>query len=443
MLDISFIRNNQELLKKNIADRNLKGEQFDVDAFLLIDEKRSELTTEVESLRATRNKSSDVSKRPSDAEIEEGKLLKARIKKVEEELAEVDKKWQFHMDWFPNILHFDVPYGKGAQDNVELKAWSPQRGYFAAEELGKENFSEKWMPTFDFDAKDHLTLGTALNIIDVEQSAKVSGSRFAYLKNEAALIQYGLFEFLKKHLLENNFTPMIVPLLVRERALYGSSHFPGDRDQVYEINSEYIEEENNLYLVGSSEPALFSYYMDKTLSHKDLPQKFFAFTPCFRTEVGSWGKDVRGIKRVHQFDKIEMDIICLPEDSDKKQEELMAINEWMFQSLKIPYHVILMCSGDSGYFATARKYDFEGWLPSQKEFIELGSNTNATDYQARRYHTKYTDENGKTQFVHHVNDTGCPIGRTLIAILDNYQRPDGTVEVPEVLQDYVGKDVIG
>ncbi|MBI4099437.1 serine--tRNA ligase, partial [Candidatus Microgenomates bacterium] len=207
-------------------------------------------------------------------------------------------------------------------------------------------------------------------------------------------------------------------------------------------DSNNVEEKTDLYLVGSSEPPLFAYNMNKTLDYKTLPQKFFAVTSCFRSEVGSWGKDVRGIKRVHQFDKLEMDALTLPEDSATMQNYLLDINEWLLQQLQLPYHVILMCSGDAGYFATYKKYDFEVWLPVQKTFIEMGSNTDAWDFQARRFNTKYVDENGQKRFVHHVNDTGITGPRTIIAILENYQNADGSVTIPDVLQKYVGKDKI-
>jgi len=442
MLDISFIRSNPSAIKENIQRRGLSGDQFEVDVFLELDQKRSQLIAQAETLRAQRNELSDQSGKPSLEIIEKGRSLKESIKELEDELRTIEEKWQWYMDWFPNMLHPDVPDGKRDADNVEIQAWVPDMGYLSSDQMGGRDGSKAHMPTFSFEPKDHLTIGTALGIIDVETSALVSGSRFAYLKGAAALLQYGLFELLKNKLLEEGFTPMIVPLMVKERALYGSSHFPGDQDQVYKIDSEYIEENNQLYLVGSSEPSLFSYYMDKVVKESDLPQKFFAFTPCFRTEVGSWGKDVRGIKRVHQFDKVEMDLICHPDRSNEMQEYLQGINEWFFQQLQIPYHIIIMCSGDAGYFATAKKYDFEGWLPSQKGFIELGSNTNAWEYQARRYNTKFIDNEGTRRYVHNVNDTGCPIGRTIIAILDNYQQADGSVVVPEVLRKYVGKDVI-
>ena len=351
-------------------------------------------------------------------------------------------QWQQIMDWLPNMLAPDVPIGKDENDNLEIKAWTPEVGDFPTAQLGLKDFSKKWMPTLNFTGRDHIEIGKMLDLIDVEQSALVSGSRFFYLKNEAALIQYGIFELLKEKLLVEGFTPMIVPLLVRARALYGSSHFPGDAAQVYKIENKYVEEGNDLFLVGSSEPSLFAYYLDKTLGLKDLPQKFFAMTSCFRSEVGSWGKDVRGIKRVHQFDKLEMDAITTPEGSVAMQEYLLSINEWLLQKLKLPYHIILMCSGDAGYFATYKKYDFEVWLPVQQTFVEMGSNTNAWDFQARRYNTRFIDHDGQKKFVHNVNDTGITGPRTIIAIIENYQNPDGSVNVPEALQKYLGKKII-
>ncbi len=442
MLDINFIRNNSDLVKTNIQNRGLSGEQYEIESFLEIDQKRSKLQIQIDDLRAERNKISDVVGRPDPIVIEKGRLIKEQIKVFEDQLKEVETKWQWHMDWFPNMLDPDVPIGKDESENIEIIAWSPQEGQFAKDKLGKKDFSKEWMPKLSFEGKDHVALGKELNIVDVEQSAVVSGSRFSYLKNEAALLQFGLFELLKDKLISEGFTPMIVPLMVKRRALYGSSHFPGDENQVYRVESKYIEENQELFLVGSSEPSLFSYYMDKVITEAELPQKFFAYTTCFRTEVGSWGKDVRGIKRVHQFDKLEMDLICAPEDSTKMQEYLLSINEWLLRELQIPYHVILMCSGDAGYFATAKKYDIEGWLPSQQEFIELGSNTNARDYQARRYNTRYIKSDGEREYVHNVNDTGCAMGRMILTIIDNYQQADGSVVVPEALQKYVGKEVI-
>jgi len=443
MLDVKFIKDNPEKIKENIKNRGLAGPQFDVSDFLRVDEKKRSVMTEIEGLRALRNKLSDVAGKPSPEVIEEVKKTKEQIKLLEDDLGELDKKWQWHMDWFPNMLDATVPVGKDEADNVEVKAWSPERGYYKLDELGKKDYSKQWMPKLPFEGKDHLDLGEALDIIDTKQSAVVSGSRFTYLKGAATLLQYALVDHLKAKLLQEGFTPMTVPLMVRKEALFGSSHFPGDEEQVYRVDKKGVEEQTELYLVGSSEPSLFAYYMGKTVREEDLPQKFFAITTCFRTEVGSWGKDVRGIKRVHQFDKLEMDLICRPEESEKMHEYLLSLNEWFLQSLEIPYHVILMCSGDAGYFATSKKYDFEAWLPKSGEFIELGSDTNAKDYQARRYNTKFKTRHGETDFVHTVNDTGCAVGRTIVAILENYQQQDGSVVAPKVLRPYLnGLEII-
>ncbi len=445
MLDIKFIREHPEEVKQNILNRRVDPQKADINKLLLLDGRKNKLMAEIDTIRSARNKLAQELKDPQKRTPEktaEGKKIKEGIEVLEDEFAEVQKEWQEVMDWVPNMLAADVPIGTGENDNLEIKAWSPAMGYFKKEQLGLKDFSKREMPTHDFTGRDHVEIGKMLDIIDVEQSSVVSGSRFYYLKNEAALIQYGIFELLKNKLVKDGFTPMVVPLMVRARTLYGTSHFPGDADQVYRIENKYVEEGSDLYLVGSSEPPLFAYYMDKTLDYKDLPQKFFAVTSCFRSEVGSWGKDVRGIKRVHQFDKLEMDALTTPEGSPEMQEHLLHINEWMLQQLKLPYHVILMCSGDSGYFATYRKYDFEVWLPIQQVFVEMGSNTDAGDFQARRFNTKFTDSDGQKKFVHNVNDTGITGPRTIIAILENYQNPDGSVKVPEVLQDYVGKKVI-
>ncbi len=444
MLDIKFIRDNPELVKKNIIDRRVDPQKADIDKLLEIDAKRGKLLIEVESVRSQRNSLNNQLKNSAgrtSQNITQSKKLKTQLDTLEAEYSQQDNIWQEIMDWIPNMLASDVPVGKGEEDNPEIKAWAPKDGYFSKDKLGLKDFSKSWMPKLGFSGSHHADLGKKLDIIDTDQSSVVSGSRFYYLKNQAVLLQWAIFDLLKDKLLKEGFTPMVVPLLVRAEALYGSSHFPGDADQVYKLENKYIEENKDLYLVGSSEPSLFAYYMNKTLDYRQLPQKFFAVTSCFRSEVGSWGKDVRGIKRVHQFDKLEMDTLTTPEKSSEMQEYLLSLNEWLLQQLQLPYHVILMCSGDAGYFATAKKYDFEVWLPASGEFMELGSNTDAHEFQARRYNTRFIDASGKRRYVHNVNDTGIT-ARAIIAILDNYQNADGSVTIPEVLRPYMGTDKI-
>lgn len=437
MLDINYIRDHPDEVKQNIRNRGVDSKIADVNKLLAVDKERRDLILKVEELRHGRILVAE--KR----DIDRGRRIKEELKDFEERLRLVTEEWQAIMDRIPNMLAPETPLGESESDNLEIKAWTPQSGYLSLDKLGRKDFSKRWMPSFDFSLKDHLELGKSLDIIDVEQSAKTSGSRFAYLKNGLVLLQYALFELLFKKLIKDyDFHPMVVPLLVKERVLYGTSHFPEGRDQVYKIENSNIEENQDLFLVGSSEPSLFAYWMDKTVNEKDLPFKMCAYSSCFRSEVGSWGRDVRGIKRVHQFDKLEMDVICKPDQSNKVFEEMLEINEWFLQQLKLPYHLILKCSADSGYSASAKQVDIEIWLPSQKEFIEVGTNTNATDFQARRLNIKYQDKGGEKHLAHTVNDTGCPMGRILIAILENYQNPGGNVTVPEVLREYVGKEVI-
>lgn len=442
MLDIKFIRSFPDKVRENIKIRNAGGaKEADLDTLLDLDKARLDVLKKVEDHRALRNALTDKISKIQDAEekkklLDEAGALKTELKTKEDDLKILEGKIEELLLIIPNILADDVPVGKGDGDHIELAAWIPGVGYLPKEKLGSGTHSAQYMPKFEFKPKDHVELGKKLDIIDVEQSALVSGSRFYYLKKGAALLQDAVVALLKKKLQDEGFIPMVVPLLVKERVLYGTSHFPEGRDQVYEIKNEFVEEKNNLFLVGSSEPSLFAYYMDKTLDKKALPQKVYAYTPCFRTEVGSWGKDVKGIKRVHQFDKLEMDIVCAPEESDSILEYLRGLNEWFYQALKLPYRVIYKCSGDCGYAATHKQYDNEVWLPSQQEFVEMGSNTNATDYQARRMNIRFKD-GGDTRYVHTVNDTGCP-SRIIIAILDNYQREDGTISIPEVLQPLMG-----
>jgi seryl-tRNA synthetase len=286
----------------------------------------------------------------------------------------------------------------------------------------------------------YADLGESHGGVDTLQGGKVSGSRFAYILGDVAVMQIALQRLLTDELLRRGFQPIVPPLLVRERSLYGTSHFPEGRDQVYEIKTDNVEEPLPLFLVGSSEPANFSYFMDRTLDEAELPIKVFAVTTCFRSEAGSWGKDVKGIKRVHQFDKIEMNAVCAPDQSVAVYAEFREINEWLMQQLELPYRIVDKCTGDAGYLATYRQRDVEVWLSGSREYMEVMTDTNTTDYQARRLNIRYKATAGGTQHCHTVNDTGCAMGRMLIAIMDNYQQADGSVLVPRVLAPLMNKD---
>ncbi|PIR43137.1 serine--tRNA ligase [candidate division WWE3 bacterium CG10_big_fil_rev_8_21_14_0_10_32_10] len=451
MLDINYIRENLDKVKKALVDRGMEG-TVDMDRFLSIDDNRRGILSKLNPLQAERNTLSDqIAKCLAEERkplIEKGTALKNEIKKLEEDLRSVESEYKELILWIPNIPLDDVPVGKNDKENVEIKAWKPGTGYLDQTLLSGYNGSITSMPKYptksskDFSPVPHWEIGEKLDLIDLNAGSKVSGSRFYFLKNEGVLIVYAIFDLLLKKLVKEGFSPMIVPLLVKEDVLYGTSHFPGDADQVYKVDNSNVENKNQLYLLGSSEPSLFSYYMNTTLSKEELPKKMVAITPCFRSEAGSWGKDVRGIKRTHQFDKLEMDVVVegTLEESKKIHEQLLSINEWLLQTLELPYHVINMCTGDLGYFAAAKKYDVEVWLPSVNEYMEVMSDSITTDYQARRLNIKYKDK-ANLQYVHTVNDTGAT-HRLLIAILDNYQQKDGSVIIPEALRAYIEKDKI-
>ena len=318
----------------------------------------------------------------------------------------------------PNIVLPDVPAGKDERENKILK---------------DRTWGEK--TKFDFKPKDHLELGEALDIIDVKRAAKVSGTRFGYLKGDTVLLEFALVNFALETLIKEEFTPLVTPVLIKKDAMRGMGYLEhgGEEDM-------YVFEKDGLVLTGTSEQAIGPMHMNEVFEAKDLPKKYVGFSACFRREAGSYGKDTRGILRVHQFDKMEMFSFTLPENSDKEHEYLLGLQEKLFKALEIPYQVVEMCTGDLGAPA-ARKYDLEAWMPGQGKYREVTSASNTTDFQARRLNIKY-QEKGKAEFVHTLNGTAFAIGRTIIAILENYQQKDGSVVVPKVLRKWVGKDKI-
>ena len=454
MLDINFLRNNALAIKANILNRGFDPLKADIDKLLKLDKEKGELQVKMDTLRARRNELSKVMQagagKPDMAVINEGKSIKARLSELDKIMNTIETEWNEIMAWIPNMALPDVPVGKDAKGNVEIKAWAPALNYLPQEKLGGFENSKEHMPSKgsngdgDFKIIPHWELGQKHDMIDLEAGAKVAGSRFYYLKKDGFLLMYAVFDLLTKKLLQEGFDPMYVPVLVRERSLFGTSHFPADADQVYEVHTEYVEDQNRLFLVGSSEPSLFSYYIDSVLPGGKLPVKMLAQTACFRSEAGSWGKDVRGIKRVHQFEKLEMDMIVEAslEKAIEAQEYLLGINEWLLQQLQLPYHVINMCTGDLGYAAAAKKYDIEVWLPSEATYMEVMSDSITTDFQTRRMNIKYLNAAGKKEYAYTVNDTGAT-HRLLIAIIEHYQQADGSIKVPEVLRATVGKEFIG
>lgn len=449
MLEVREIRTNPDRLREAIRLRGVDPTKADIDRWLTLDEQRRLLQADLDTVNAEKKQLASLGGADPDAAREKGQALRVRGRELEEAIAAINAEWRTIMAWFPNWPHPKMPSGASEDQNVEECAWLPGHGYLAASEPGRGAHTAALMPRHpphaddaDFTPKTYPDLGERLGV-DTLQGAKVSGSRFTYLIGDIVRLQMAIETLLKTRLLEAGFTPIIPPLLVRERSLFGTSHFPAGRDQVYEIKSEYVEDDTALFLVGSSEPTNFSYFMDRTLAESELPIRIFAATPCFRSEAGSWGKDVRGIKRVHQFDKIEMNALCTPEQADAIYEQFREVNEWLLQTLELPYHVIEKCSGDAGYPATHRQRDVEVWLPASGEYMEVMTDTNTSDYQARRLNIRYRAGDGTLRHVYTLNDTGCALGRMLIAVMENYQQRDGSVKVPAALQALVGKPYLG
>ena len=431
MLDIKIIRGNPEKIKQNILNRHLDPKKADVDKLLLLDARKVQLEQEIEKIRAARNKLADQLEDPKlrTADLqEEGKKLKEGLKILEEELATIISDWQNLMDWMPNVVSDAMPIGQESKDNIEIKSWP------------KENPR----PKFDFAPKHYHDLMQKLDLVDMEKAAKISGSRFYFLKNEAVLLQFALFNFAIQSLVKKGFTPITTPDLIKYRPLYGTGYFPSESSQIYKMYDEdKLEDKEALYLVGTSEQAIVSYHADDVIDiNDDHPARYVGYSECFRSEAGSWGKDTKGIKRVHQFAKVEMIYFTTPETSEKYMHEALAIEEGFLKDLKLPYHVIDMCTGDVG-LATHRKFDIEVWLPSQQEYCEVMSNSDLASYHSRRLNIRYQDnKSGEKKFVHTISATAITNTRPILAIIDNFRNKDGSVTIPKILQKYLDKSSI-
>ncbi len=411
MLDLRAIREDPEPFRAGLARRGA-GEALEL--LLRKDAERRELTVRVEELRARRNRASKLIGRASGEErerlIAEVREASAELERLEPLLeaagAEVDRL----LAELPNLPHEAVPDGETDEDNVELARWGEP-------------------PAFDFPPRDHVELGERLGLLDLERAAKVSGSRFAYLLGPAVLVQFALVRYALDHLLARGFRPVLPPVLVREAALFGTGFLPSGREQIYEIPGD------GLFLVGTSEVSLAAFHADEILDPEALPIRYAGYSTCFRREAGTYGKDTRGIFRVHQFDKVEMFVFTRPEESWEEHERLVAIEEELVRGLELPYRLVDVCVGELGASA-ARKIDLEVWLPSQGRYRELMSCSNTTDYQARRLGIRMRLPGGNVP-VHTLNGTALAVPRTLIALLENRQRADGSVPLPEALHPYL------
>jgi seryl-tRNA synthetase len=428
MLDINFIRENSQKVKEACKNKNVN---IDVDKVLDLDKRKRELITEIEKLKAEQNKISRQSVKtgfPQDDNddtdfdnqslIGQAKEIKGKIKEMEPELEKIDVELRNMLLMLPNIPFEDVPVGKDDSQNVVLrKVGRPATQIFHA-------------------PKDYMQLGTELNLIDTERAGKVAGSRFGYIKGKLAILEFAIIKLVMDTVTKEGFIPMIPPVMLKDQMARGTGYF-----EATDENEAYHLAEDKMYLVGTSEQSLVAMHADEVLNEKDLPLRYAGFSTCFRREAGSYGKDTKGILRVHQFDKLEMVIFSKPEQSKQEHKLLLSIEEKLMKALKLPYQVINICTGDLGRPAAA-KYDIECWLPSEKRYRETHSTSNCTDFQARRLNIKFKDKDNKIKFAHTLNGTAFAIGRILIMIMENYQKKDGSIKVPKVLQKYCGFKII-
>jgi len=422
MIDINLIRQEPEVVKASLEKR---GESTGVvDEIAKLDEEWRGMLQQSEKLKHHRNKISlkisELKKQKKDikAKITEMRELNDDItshdSKTREKKEQIDKQ----MLTVPNLLHDSVPKGDSDEDNEVLR------------EVGNK-------PKFEFKPKSHIDLGESLDLIDIQKASEVSGARFYYLKNEAVLLEFALVRFVMGRLVKEGFVPVVTPALIRGQVMEGAGFLPAGKDDIYKI------EDQDLYLVGTSEQALSGLHMGEIVERSELPKYYAGFSSCFRTEAGSHGKDTKGIFRVHQFDKIEMFMFTEPEKSWDEYEKLLKIAEGIYRDLEIPYRVVNVCTSEMGVVA-AKKYDIEAWFPSQGTYREVVSCSNCTDYQARRLNVKCrAGMQEKPVHVHTLNSTACAISRTLVAIIENFQQKDGTIRVPQALQDYLNFKTIG
>ena len=416
MLDLKFMRENKEQVEKWLKQR---GSDLTLDEFAKLDEERREILGEVEALKNKRNNESAEIARLKKAKEDASELIKAmgevsaKIKELDEKLAEVDEKIKYIQMTIPNKLSETTPIGKDEDENVEIRRWGEPR-------------------KFDFEPKSHWEIGEQLGILDFERGSKLSGSRFVLYRGGAARVERALINFmLDLHTEKHGYTEHITPFLVKREICEGTGQLPKFEEDMYRTSDD-------MFLISTSEITMTNIHRQEILNEKDLPKYYTAYSPCFRREAGSYGKDVKGIIRVHQFNKVEMVKIATPETSYDELEKMVVNAEEVLQRLELPYRVIQLCSGDLG-FSAAKTYDLEVWLPSQNKYREISSCSNCTDFQARRMGLKYRPNgSSKSEFCHTLNGSGLAVGRTLVAIMENYQQEDGSFLIPKALVPYMG-----
>jgi len=420
MLDIKFIRENLDLVKLAAQKKKMS---VDLDRLATVDDSRREIMSRLEERRAEQNRVSDGIPQAQDPVIKqqlitEMQALKAEIQKDEEALRPVMEEWQQLMLQVPNIPDMSVPDGESDADNQEVKTWGEQTH-------------------FSFEAKDHIELMTKHNMVDFERGTKVHGFRGYYLLGDGARLSWAIWNYANAFFGEKGFTPILTPAIVRKANLYGTGHLPNDADDVYRTQDED-------YLIGTAEVSVMGYYADEILDQAQFPVKFLGFSPCYRREAGSHGKDTRGLIRVHEFFKLEQVLLCEAshEASVQWHEWLNRNTEEFIESLGIPYRTVLNCGADIGQ-GQVKKYDIELWVPGEKTYREISSASYFHDFQTRRFNIRYRDADGKVRYAHSLNCTAIPTPRILVSLIENFQQADGSVTIPEVLRPYFGKEKIG
>ena len=420
MLDIKFIRENKDIVAAGAKKKRI---EVDIDRLIEIDDKRKSLQTSIDEKRAAQNLASTaIANAKTDEEkkeiISRMQVLKDTLKLEEESLQEILKEWRLLMIAVPNIPDISVPDGESDKDNKEIRTWGE-------------------LPIFSFEPKGHVELMTLNEMADTERGAKVAGFRGYFLVNDGARLVWALKRFVEDRFIKRaDFTPLIAPSLLRREPFVGTGFLPQSEEDLYKT-------QDGEYLAGTSEVAAMGYFMDEVLEAKDLPIKFFVFSPCFRREAGSYGRDTKGIFRIHEFVKYEQVVLCEAnhEESVKHHEELTANSEALLQELKLPYHVVINCGADLG-LGQVKKYDIEAWMPSEKKYRETHSSSYFHDFQSRRLNIRYRDKEGVLRYVHSLNNTALALPRILTQIVENYQKEDGSIAVPDALRPYFGKERI-
>ncbi|TCL54750.1 seryl-tRNA synthetase [Hydrogenispora ethanolica] len=416
MLDIQYIRSHPDIVKKAVADKLLNS---DIDRLLEVDRRIRETTAAVDRLRAERNKlsrnMSGEARTAREAAGVRGRAIKTKLAALEEGLAGLKREYDGLMLTVPSIPAPEVPLGKGEADNVEIRRWGT-------------------LPRFDFAPRDHMAIAEGLDLVDVPRAVKFAGSRSYFLKNEGVLLEMAICRFVLDQLIAKGFTPVTVPLMVKESAMLGTGYFPLGYEQAYRIP------EDELFLIGTSEVSLVSYHRNEVLNLEELPRRYAGYSTCFRREAGTYGKDTRGLYRVHQFQKVEQVVIGRADDAEAERlhYEILGNTEAILQALELPYRVALACTGEIG-LGQVRKHEVETWMPSRNGYCETHSCSTLNDFQARRSGIRYRDEDGTLRYVYTLNNTGIASPRILIPLLEIYQNEDGSVTVPRVLRPYLNQ----